>query len=184
MAINTVGVNVHERLPIITNTAHCSRAIAFVEQGDIFIGIGRTSPWEGENEEGFVPPEPNLNAENLDELIGMKRADRVSFVMPDEHGEIEYANIKFKTLSKAEALKEKSRWVLVECTIYFDELPPVAYRQIGIFSRVQVEDGQGKKRILMPDDIKDVGILEVLANRKVTTRQSDTKDTYFMVIEC
>lgn len=184
MAINTVSPNVHERLPIITNAAHCSRAIAFVEQGDIFIGIGRTSPWEGENDEGFVPPEPDLNAENLDELIGMKRADRVSFVKPDEFGDIEYANIKFKTLSKEEALREKARWVLVECKIYFEELPPVPYRQIGIFSRVQAKEGQGRRRILMPGDIKDVGILEVLANRKVTTRQSDTTDTYFLVIEC
>ena len=44
MAINTVGRNIHERLPIITNTAHCSRALALVEQGNIFFGIGRTTP--------------------------------------------------------------------------------------------------------------------------------------------
>lgn len=184
MAINTVSTNIHERLPIITNTAHCSRALAFVEQGNIYIGIGRTSPWEGENEEGFVPPEPDLNAENLDELVGLKKADRVSLVMPDKYGDIEYAKIKFKTLSKEEALREKARWVLIESTIYFEELPPVPYRQIGVFSRVQAKDGKEKNKVLMPNDIKDVGILEVLANRKVTTRQSDTKDTYFMVIEC
>lgn len=184
MAINTVSTNIHERLPIITNTAHCSRALAFVEQGNIYIGIGRTSPWKGENEEGFVPPEPDLNAENLDELVGLKKADRVSLVMPDQYGDIEYAKIKFKTLSKDEALREKARWVLIESTIYFEELPPVPYRQIGVFSRVQAKDGKEKNKVLMPNDIKDVGILEVLANRKVTTRQSDTKDTYFMVIEC
>lgn len=184
MAIDTVSTNIHERLPIITNTAHCSRALAFVEQGNIYIGIGRTSPWEGENEEGFVPPEPDLDAENLDELVGLKKADRVSLVMPDQYGDIEYAKIKFKTLSKDEALREKARWVLIESTIYFEELPPVPYRQIGVFSRVQAKDGKEKNKVLMPNDIKDVGILEVLANRKVTTRQSDTKDTYFMVIEC
>lgn len=184
MAIDTVSTNIHERLPIITNTAHCSRALAFVEQGNIYIGIGRTSPWEGENEEGFVPPEPDLDAENLDELVGLKKADRVSLVMPDQYGDIEYAKIKFKTLSKDEALREKARWVLIESTIYFEELPPVPYRQIGVFSRVQAQSGKEKNKVLMPKDIKDVGILEVLANRKVTTRQSDTKDTYFMVIEC
>ena len=184
MAIKTVGTNIHERLPIITNTAHCSRAMALVEQGNIFIGIGRTSPWENENDEGFVPPEPNLDAENLDELVGMKKADRVSMVIPDETGDIEYAKIKFKTLSKEEALKQKSRWVLIESTIYFEELPPVSYRQIGIFSRVKAKSGRENSKILLADDIEDVGILEVLANRKVTTRQSDTKDTYFMVIEC
>lgn len=184
MAINTVSTNIHERLPIITNTAHCSRALAFVEQGNIYIGLGRTSPWEGENEEGFVPPEPDLNTENLDELVGLKKADRVSLVIPDEYGDIEYAKIKFKTLSKDEALRAKARWVLIESTIHFEELPPVAYRQIGVFSRVLPIDGKEKNKTLMPKDIKDIGILEVLANRKVTTRQSDANETYFMVIEC
>lgn len=184
MAIKTVSTNIHERLPIITNTAHCSRALALLEQGNIFIGIGRTSPWEGENEEGFVPPEPNMDAENLDELIGMKRADRVSMVMPDELGDIEYAQVKFKTLTKDEALKLKSRWVLIESKIYFEELPPVSYRQIGIFSRVKPVNGKENSKVLLPRDIDDVGILEVLANRKVTTRQSDATETFFMVIEC
>lgn len=184
MAIKTVSTNVHERLPIITNTAHCSRALALMEQGNIFIGLGRKSPWEKENDEGFVPPEPNVDADNLDELIGMKKADRVSMVIPDETGDIEYAQIKFKTLTKEEALKKKSRWVLIESTIYFEELPPIAYRQIGIFSRVKPVSGKENSKILLAKDIEDVGILEVLANRKVTTRQSDTKDTFFMVVEC
>lgn len=184
MGIKIVDTNIYERLPIITNTAHCSRALALMEQGSIFIGIGRTSPWENENEEGFVPPEPNMDAKNLDELVGMKKPDRVSMVIPDEMGDIEYAQIKFKTLTKEEALKLKSRWVLIESTIYFEELPPVAYRQIGIFSRVKPVSGKENSKVLLAKDIEDVGVLEVLANRKVTTRQSDTKDTYFMVVEC
>lgn len=184
MTINTVGKNIHERLPIITNTAHCSRALALVEQGNIFFGIGKTTPWDKENEEGFVPPEPDLDAENLDELIGLKKAERVSMVIPDDSGEIEYAKIRFKTISKEEALRLKARWVLIETTIYFEELPPVAYRQIGLFSRVKPVDGKENSNVLLPKDIEDVGILEVLNNRKAVTRQSDTKDTYFMVIEC
>lgn len=184
MAIKTVSTNIHERLPIITNTAHCSRALALMEQGNIFIGIGRTSPWENENNEGFVPPEPNPDAENLDELVGIKKADRVSMVIPDELGDIEYAQIKFKTLTKEEALKQKSRWVLIESKIFFEELPPVAYRQIGIFSRVKPVSGKENSKVLLAKDIEDVGILEVLANRKVTTRQSDATETFFMVVEC
>lgn len=184
MAVETIASNIHERLPIITNTAHCSRALALLEQGGLYFGLGRTSPWEGENEEDFIPPEPDLNAENLDELIGLKKVDRISMVIPDDSGEIEYSNIKFKTLSKEEALKKKARWVLVEATIYFEELPPVAYRQIGLFSRVTPRTGKEQATILLPDDIIDVGVLEVLNNRKAVTRQSDTKDTYLMVIEC
>ncbi|MBU5669499.1 hypothetical protein KQI68_06560 [Peptoniphilus sp. MSJ-1] len=184
MAIRAVSTNIHERLPIITNTAHCSRALAFVEQGNVFFGIGKTSPWEKETEEGFIPPEPDLDAENLEELVGLKKAERVSLVVPDENGGIEYAKQRFRTVSKEEGLRLKSRWVLIETTIYFEELPPVAYRQIGLFSRVTPVSGKENSNVLLPKDIKDIGILEVLNNRKPVTRQSDTKDTYIMIIEC
>lgn len=183
MAYETVYKNVHERLPILTNASHCARAISFFEQGDIYLGIGKTTPWEGENEDGFIPPEPDVNATNLTELIGVKKADRVVMVIPSDNGEIEYSTQYFKTLTKEEALQQKSRWVLVESTIEFSEMPPVSYRQIGIFSRLQANDDLTNKKILLADEIKDVGILEVLNNRKAVTRQSDTRDTYRMIIE-
>lgn len=184
MAVTTTYNTVHERLPVITNAAHCARAIALVETGDLYFGIGRTEPWEGEDIEGFIPPEPDLDATTLDNLVGLKKAERVSLVIPSEDGDIEYSNIKFKTLNLEQALKLKSRWVLVETSIFFEELPPVSYRQIGLYSMVKPKPGFESKRVLLPEEIEDVGILEVLNNRKVVTRQSDTKDRYFMVIEC
>lgn len=184
MSTITIGLNVHERLPVITNAAHCARALSLYESGDLYFAIGRTIPWEGEEKEGFVPPAPNLDATTLDQLVGMKKAERVAMVAPDPNGAIEYANIKFKTLTQDQALAEKARWILVETRIAFDDLPPISYRQIGVFSRVRPKEGFEGKQILMPEEIQDVGILEILNNRKVVTRQSDTKDRYFMIIEC
>ena len=184
MATITVGTNIHERLPVITNTAHCSRALSLYESGDLFFAIGRTEPWENETQESFVPPAPDLDSTTLDQLVGMKKAERVSMVMPDPEGTIEYATIKFKTLTKEQALENKARWVLIETRISFEELPPVSYRQVGVFSRVKPKAGKEGKNILLPSEIQDVGILEVINNRKVVTRQSDTKDRYFMIIEC
>lgn len=184
MPLTTVYPNISERLPIITNSAHCARALSLVEQGDLYFGLGKTSPWEGEDEPNFVPPEPDMDATTVEELVGMKKADRVSMVIPSEDGEIEYSSLRFKTLTNEQAFDQKARWVLVECNISFEELPPVSYRQIGLFSRVIPKEGYEGKLVLLSDEIKDVGILEVLNNRKVVTRQSDTKDTYFMIIEC
>lgn len=184
MSFTTVYQNVHERLPILTNTSHCARAMALVEQGNIYYGIGRTTPWEDEESPDFLPPIPDMDATNLDELVGMKKADRVVMVMPDESGEIQYGGQRFKPLTLEEAFQNKARWVYVEVNIRYDELPPVSYRQIGIFSRVRPTNENEGKMILLPDEIEDVGILEVLNNRKVVTRQSDTKDTYEMIIEC
>ena len=172
-----------ERKPIIPNAAHCARALAFIESGGIYFALGKTSEWEGEKDADFIPPEPDPNATTLDELIGMKKADRVTMVVPDENGDIIYANQKFKALNNEEALEQRSRWVLVESTIYYEELPAVEYRQIGIFSRVKPKAGKESGLVLLPENIEDVGILEVLQNRKVVTRQSDTRDKYFMIIE-
>lgn len=184
MAFRTLADGVYERLPMITNAAHCARALSLVEQSNIYFGIGRTTPWENENEPEFIPPEPNVEAETLEELVGLKKAERVVMVIPDEDGDIDYGTLKYKTLSKEEALRRKARWVLVETTVRFDEMPAVSYRQIGVFSRVQPASGYENRLVLNPNEIQDVGILEVLDNRKVTTRQSDTRDTYMMIIEC
>lgn len=183
MAYETVYNNINERLPILTNASHCARAMSFFEQGNIYIGLGKTTPWEGEDEDGFIPPEPDVNAINLTELIGVKKVNRVVMVMPSEDGEVEYATQRFKTLTKEEAFKQKSRWVLIESTIEFVELPPVSYRQIGIFSRLTPNDGLNDQKVLLPNEIKDIGILEVINNRKAVTRQSDTRDSYRMIIE-
>lgn len=183
MAYETVYTNTYERLPILTNASHCARALSFIEQGNIYLGIGRTTPWENENDDGFIPPEPSVDVTSLDELVGVKKADRVTMVVPDEGGEIEYATIRFKTITNEEALERKARWVLVETTIEFNELPPVSYRQIGVYSRLQPSEGLESKGVLLPSEIEDVGILELINNRKAVTRQSDTRDTYFMIIE-
>ena len=183
MPYETSYPNASERLPIITNAAHSARALSVVESGDLYFGIGRTTPWENEDEDGFIPPEPDIEAETLDELIGLKKADRVVMVYPDEEGEIEYANSRFRTVTNEEAFELKSRWVLCQTAIYFDEMPPSSYRQIGIFSRVKPLQEYTNSVVLLPNMIENVGILEVLNNRKVITRQSDTRESYFMIIE-
>lgn len=185
MAIENVYENIYERRPIITNAAHVARAISFLNSGDIYLGIGKTSAWsDNEDDTDFIPPEPDINATNLEELIGMKKAERVTLVRPDEAGDIAYSGLKFKTVNIEQAVSEKARWILIEATIAFNELPPTDYRQIGVFSHVKTKPGSLNKEVLLPKDIEDVGILEVLNNRKVVTRQSDTKDTYKMIIEC
>lgn len=174
----------YETLPIITNAAHCARALALVEQGNLYFGLGRTTPWENEELAEFMPPSPDVDAKTLDELIGMKKASRVTMVEPSENGEIEYSDKRFTTLTQEQALEKQARWVLIETRIEFEELPPVSYRQIGIFSRVKTTEGNENKNVLLPDEIENVGILEILNNRKVVTRQSDTKDSYTMIVEC
>lgn len=177
------------RLPITTTAGHVSRAILFQQMPYIYFGLGRSSPWDGEleaaeNGEEFSSPLPSVDATNLDELIGMKRVDVKALVIPDEEGTVVYRDRVWRKISPEEAIQKAAHWVYLEASIYYDELPARAYRQIGIYSMVTLNDGVPEnKSVLLPDDIKSTGILEVLDNRKVVTRNEDSRDTFSMIIE-
>ena len=52
-------------------TGHVSRALDFYNKSDIYMGIGRTTPWdEGENN----PPTP-VNTDSLQEVAGYKNEE-------------------------------------------------------------------------------------------------------------
>lgn len=172
------------RLPITTTVGHVSRAISFFELKNIYLGLGRTSPWTGETEKNFSAPLPSVSATKLDELIGMKRIDVKSLVYPDDEGTIVYRDKTWRKLSVEDAIKYGAHWVYLECSINYDEFSAVAYRQIGIFSRVTLKSGVAPyKSIVLPNEIENQGILEVLDQRKVVTRNEDSKDTFSMIIE-
>lgn len=172
------------RLPITTTVGHVSRAISFFELSNVYFALGKPSPWEGETEPDFSAPLPSVDATELEDLIGMKRVDVKSLVVPDEEGTVVYRDQTWRKISADEAIQLGAHWVYIEASILYDELPAVAYRQIGVFSRVKLNDEvPASKSILLPEDIKNVGILEILDQRKVVTRNEDSKDTFSMIIE-
>lgn len=172
------------RLPITTTIGHVSRAISFYELPNVYFAIGRTSPWEGETEADFSAPLPSAEATKLDELIGMMKLSVKSLVVPDDEGSVVYRDQIWRKVSPEEALKLKSHWVYIEASALYNDLPAVAYRQIGVFSRVKLASGvSASKTILLPEDIEDVGILEILDQRKVVTRNEDSRDTFSMIVE-
>ena len=183
------------RLPITTTMGHVSRAILFQQMPYIYFGLGRTSPWEGEtyaaehgglNEDGseFSAPLPSVETTELDELIGMKRVDTKALVIPDDEGTVVYRDRTWRKISAEEAIQLAAHWVYIEASVYYDELPARAYRQIGVHSMVKLAEGVPEnKSILLPEDIVHQGILEVLDQRKVVTRNEDSRDTFSMIIE-
>lgn len=172
------------RLPVTTTVGHASRAISFFELSNVYFGLGKITPWEGESEPDFSAPLPSVEARELDELIGMKRVDVKSLVYPDDEGTVIYRDQTWRKISTEEAIKLGAHWVYIEASVMYDELPATAYRQIGVFSRVQLNEGVPEsKSVLLPEDIKSVGILEVFDQRKVVTRNEDSKDTFSMIIE-
>lgn len=172
------------RLPVTTTMGHVSRALSFFELDNIYFALGKTSPWDGELEENFSVPLPSVSATTLDELIGMKRVDVKSLVYPDEEGTVVYRDKTWRKISAEEAVKLGAHWVYIESSILYEDFPETAYRQIGVFSRVVAnEDVPVTQTVLLPENIKDTGILEILDQRKVVTRHEDSRDRFSMIIE-
>lgn len=177
------------RLPVTTVMGHVSRAISFYELNGIYFAIGRKTPWPGELEAAelktdYSVPLPDIEATCLDELIGMKRVTTKSLVLPDQDGTVIYRDSIWRRITPEEAIQRQAHWVYIETSIYYDELPDVNYRQIGVFSRVKLKEGiSPTKQVILPEEIADTGVLEVLDHRKVVTRNEDSKDTFSMIIE-
>lgn len=173
------------RLPITTTVGHVSRAISFYELQSVYFALGKQTPWsDDEHDPDFKPPLPSVDATDLDELIGMKRVDVKSLVVPDPDGTVVYRDQTWRKVSIEEAIELGAHWVYLEATIDYEDLPAVAYRQIGVYSRVTLNsDTASNKKILLPEDISNTGILEILDQRKVVTRNEDSRDTFSMIVE-
>ena len=177
------------RLPVTTVMGHVSRAISFCELPGIYFAIGRTTPWPGELEAAelhtdYTVPLPPIEATGLDELIGMKRVSTKSLVVPDADGTIIYRDNVWRRITPEEAIRRQAHWVYIEASIYYDELPDTNYREIGVFTRVRLKEGVPElKQVILPEEIEDTGVLEILDYRKVVTRNEDTKDTFSMIIQ-
>lgn len=171
-----------QRLPVTTYLGHTDRALGFYESDSIYFALGKTSKWDGEDLEGFIPPSPELNSVSLDELVCLKKTSQKLLVHPSDFGEIEFDGQYWKIITEEEAKNLQSRWVYVTTTIRYNEVDLAEYRQVGIFNRVVPKEGI-TDAVLTPENIEDLGLLIALNNRYRVTRQVDTRDTYSLIIE-
>lgn len=171
------------RLPVTTTVGHVSRAISFFELPNIYFGLGKTTPWENESDPSFSAPLPSVEKTSLDELIGMKKVSVKSLVYPDDAGTIVYRDKTWRKISADEAVRLGAHWVYIEAQVLYNDFPAVAYRQIGVFSRVQPKQTVSDPSTLLPSDIENQGILEIFDQRKVVTRNEDSRDIFSMIIE-
>lgn len=171
-----------QRLPVTTYLGHTDRALGFYESESVYFALGKTSKWDNEDIEGFIPPAPALDATTLDELACLKKTSQKLMVIPSDFGEIEFDGQYWKIITKEEAIKLQSRWVYLTTTMRYNEVDLAEYRQVGIFNRVKPKNGVTSE-VLYPDEVDDLGILIALNNRYRVTRQIDTRDIYSLIIE-
>ena len=166
-------------MAITTLKGHVSRAMDFFHKPDIYFMLGRTTPWDDENN----PPVPNATDE-IEEVLGYKKVESIFMVVPDNSGTLVYRNTKWKIVPLDQALAKGARWVYISSYLTYEELPLESYRQIGITTKLVKKAGVAPGKMnLLPTEVADAGILEVINNRKPIYRQTDLREQLVMVLE-
>jgi hypothetical protein len=167
-------------MAITTTLGHVSRAIDFYNKPSIFFGFGKQTPWANED----APDAPLVSATAIEEPLGYKQIESKYMVVPDENGTIVYRDSRWSAIPVDQAYDKKCRWVYIECYLRYDELPLGEYRQMGVLTgltrKVDVPSG---KPALLPEEVDNPGILEVLDNSKVTTRNANQKELLSIILE-
>lgn len=172
---------------ITTLSAHTNRVREFFYKDDIYFGIAKSTPWEDPSDTNISdtnPPIPEFDTTELNEVIGFKKAEQVLIVVPDDTGEIVYQDTQWRIVSPEDAFKEKARHIFLSTTIRYDELPLGKYRQVGVFVGLKPKEGiPAGQYNLLPSEVQDIGVLEVVDNRQDSNRQADQKETLNIVIK-
>lgn len=181
-------------MAICTLVAHVSRALDFYsKRNSTFFAIGKTSQWseedigvdfDPERDYDVNPPIPK-NTDDMKEIIGYKKAEFVSPVVPDENGTLEYRNVKWRIVSPDHAVEEGARWVFLSAGLAYNELPvDNPYREIGVYTGLQPVSGTSEAAYaLLPSQVAEQGLLEVIDFRKPVYRDTDVRERIKLVLE-
>ena len=160
------------------------QAFEFQQKTDVWIGIGRTTAWDDEEN----APDPSNAALALDEIVGLVKPASLQMVVPATDGEIEMFAQKFHALTPPydidTLIAAGARWVYVPAWLMYDQFPVVAYRQEGVYSGVVPAAGAPPGAVvLLPAQVDSYGQLEALTNREKIQRRVDQKELVEFIIE-
>lgn len=182
-------------MAILTLKGHISRALNFYNNHDsLYAAIGKSTRWaENDCEElktswdpdkdyDLDPPVPSINDDFL-ELIGLKKIESAFMVIQDDNGTLEYRGTKWRIIEMFDennqptvknVYKEGSRWVYISTTLTYDEITTtLPYRQVGIFSNVNVKGTPINPNVLTPENIEGAYVLEADFRRDVISEIRD-----------
>ena len=155
------------------------QALQLVRTGNVWIGIGKSTPW---NETDTVPEVSG--ASTLTEPIGFKKAEKLSFVVPEAEGDIVQFEQRWRQVPEEEGRQSLARWVYVAAWIAGDELPAVSYRQSAIVTGLTLapETPPGKLAVTAAE-VAEPGLSLVVNHRSPIHRAADQREFLEFIVE-
>ena len=168
-------------MPTATIRAYVENAKLIVkEKNKIYLAIRKKTPWNNEN----IPPMPEEEADDLEEIIGFKKMSTVSLCRPMRDGEttvhpkVKYLGKTWVLVPEDKAQEEEAFHVYFSVRINPEDMPLGEYRQVGVYTGI--EEG---KEIYIPSD-KEVKnrILYFYDNRRQFNRTEKVRVTESFII--
>ncbi|NRS15809.1 hypothetical protein HP398_05095 [Brevibacillus sp. HB1.4B] len=158
------------------------QAFKLFKDGNVFIAVGKTSPWNPETPEKI----PDVSyGQTITEIVALKRAEQVKFVTPDDtNGTIEQFGQKWRIIDEAEARDTDCRWVYVQAWLRYDEFPICTYRQTGVYAGTVLVDGVPiNLQVAKPEQVVDYGFLLTVTNQSPIAREVTHRENIEYILE-
>lgn len=179
-------------MAVTTLAGHVSRALDFYKKDSIYYVIGHRNEWNKSQDAPDAsddvndqnPPTPK-NTDTIKDIIGYQKVTSKFLVVKDDTGTIQYKNQKWKIVQESDAISNGARWVYITTYIDYNNLPiNLSYRQIGVVTGLSVKSGVSPTKLsLLPNEIGNSGLLEVLDNRTPIYRDADQRERLSLIIE-
>lgn len=165
---------------LLTINSRVQRAEDFSKK-NLYLAIGKTqTEWDDPNN----PPVPDATATEIVELAFIKKVDTIKFVIPDATGSIVFRDTKWSEVAESDIYAKQARYLYLSTTLYYDKVPIVNYRQIGIIENPVDTSGNICKDDYYPADaISSQGFLHFIDNRRVVTRDVSQYEIISVIIE-
>lgn len=170
---------------IVTNTSTVEAVIDFASKAPkMYLAIGKTSPWEIENN----PPVETPETKTLTETIGYKQVSRVLPCKEVNEGEkttyptVTEGSKTYALIPVEKAFEEVADKVLIETLLSPEDLPTGPYRQVGLFIGLVAKEGYKTRPSLLPSQVETEGNLYMYENREMYNRTDKAKFTETFIV--
>lgn len=158
-------------MAILTNSGRVATATA-VKSQEIHLA------WGSGAEQWDILAEPeNITDTTLVSEIGRRKASFVAYCVPDEEGDIEVPNGKFRTSATP------TKYLYMRFSFDFSDAPASSIRELGVFVGTKVLDGLPPGQMyFVPAEIEDPGMLLMLEHIPRFDRSASVRQTFEFVV--
>jgi hypothetical protein len=171
---------------LFTNNQRILNALSLKQENNLYLAIGRTTPWDDEDN----PDTPLVTQTEIEELIYIKKINVKHLIIDDDpydaYGpDVEVGGYGYTFVDDANAFIQTAMGVYFSNTIYFGDIAPtdITYRQVGIL--LNPKDALGA---LLTDgeylaaSVADQGELLYVDNRTYITRDASQSEKFEVIL--